>query len=184
MMLVMTVLIQHRDNYVPSMAIKNRTTLLDSLFIFTQKGAKASISGWIVSFLIAYRKSGPSHVGYVSAGFWAGITLGRFLLVYPSHQYGEKMAVILMIIGAIAFQLNDMVHPKHRRRCSISRNFGCGPRCSLPLLNGGVCQTITPEDSDCLLSFIGALGSSGGAFFPFLTGLLAQNAGTIVLHPI
>lgn len=34
------------------------------------------------------------------------------------------------------------------------------------------------------LSFLSALGSSGGAVFPFLTGILAQNMGTVVLHPI
>jgi fucose permease len=34
------------------------------------------------------------------------------------------------------------------------------------------------------MSFIASVGSSGGAFVPFLTGLLAQQAGTWVLHPI
>lgn len=33
-------------------------------------------------------------------------------------------------------------------------------------------------------SFIASVGSSGGAFIPFITGILAQQAGTWVLHPI
>lgn len=33
-------------------------------------------------------------------------------------------------------------------------------------------------------SFIASIGSSGGAFVPFMTGLLAQQTGTWVLHPI
>lgn len=34
------------------------------------------------------------------------------------------------------------------------------------------------------ISFISSAGSSGGAIVPFLTGLIAQAAGTFVLHPI
>jgi fucose permease len=34
------------------------------------------------------------------------------------------------------------------------------------------------------LSFISAMGSTGGAVAPFVTGLLAQAVGTFVLHPI
>ena len=34
------------------------------------------------------------------------------------------------------------------------------------------------------VGFISSAGSSGGAAVPFLTGLIAQSAGTFVLHPI
>lgn len=34
------------------------------------------------------------------------------------------------------------------------------------------------------VGFIASAGSSGGAVMPFLTGLLAQVAGTWVLHPV
>ena len=34
------------------------------------------------------------------------------------------------------------------------------------------------------IGFISSMGSSGGAVVPFLTGLVAQAAGTWVLHPI
>lgn len=34
------------------------------------------------------------------------------------------------------------------------------------------------------LSLIASVGSSGGAFAPFLTGILAQSVGTFVLHPV
>jgi fucose permease len=34
------------------------------------------------------------------------------------------------------------------------------------------------------LSIVSAMGSSGGAAAPFVTGLLAQKLGTMILHPI
>ena len=34
------------------------------------------------------------------------------------------------------------------------------------------------------LSFVSAMGSSGGALAPFVTGMVAQRYGTWVLHPV
>jgi fucose permease len=51
-------------------ALKDRTTLLGGLFIFAYQGAEVSISGWVISYLIEYRHGDPTHVGYVTAGFW------------------------------------------------------------------------------------------------------------------
>ncbi|MCJ1291201.1 hypothetical protein MMC34_002744 [Xylographa carneopallida] len=89
-------------------ALHNKTTLLGALFIFSYQGAEVSISGWVISFLLTYRSpaaSSRASIGYVTAGFWAGITIGRFLLSHPSHKLGEKISVFILIIGAAAFQL-------------------------------------------------------------------------------
>jgi len=51
-------------------SLKNRVTLIGALFIFSYQGAEVSISGWVISYLIEYRHGDPSHVGYVTAGFW------------------------------------------------------------------------------------------------------------------
>ena len=86
-------------------ALKNKTTLLGALYIFAYQGAEVSISCWIISFLIAYRHGDPSKVGYVTAGFWGGITVGRLALSQPAHKIGEKSAAFGLVAGAAAFQL-------------------------------------------------------------------------------
>jgi fucose permease len=45
-------------------------------------------------------------------------------------------------------------------------------------------RAIGRKDQVSSLSVISAFGSSGGAVAPFTTGILAQAAGTFVLHPI
>ncbi len=165
-------------------AIKNRTTLLGALFIFAYQGAEVSISGWIISFLINYRNGNPAQVGYVTAGFWAGITLGRFLLVQPATKIGERISVFALVIGAAAFQLLVWLLPNVIGNAVAVSLVG--------LLLGPVypCATITfsrhlPRNIQMSsLSLIASMGSSGGATAPFLTGLLAQRLGTFVLHPI
>ncbi|KAF3385218.1 Bypass of stop codon protein 6 [Penicillium rolfsii] len=165
-------------------AIRNRTTLFGALFIFAYQGAEVSTSGWVVSFLISYRHGNPSSVGYVSAGFWAGITAGRFLLSHPAAKLGHKTAVLMMVAGAVAFQLLTWLIPNVVGDAVTVAILG--------LLLGPVYTSATAVFTQLLprnmhipsLSFISALGSSGGAVSPFFTGLLAQNVGTMVLHPI
>ena len=89
-------------------ALQNKTTIFGALFIFSYQGAEVSISGWVISFLLTYRSpaaASRASIGYVTAGFWAGITIGRFLLSHPAHKLGEKISVFILIVGATAFQL-------------------------------------------------------------------------------
>lgn len=165
-------------------AVKTKATLLGALFIFAYQGAEVSISGWIVSFLINYRNGDPAHVGYVSAGFWAGITVGRFVLSYPARRLGERLAVFFLVAGAITFQIMCWLIPNIIGEAVTVAIVGLllGPiyPCATFVLN-----RLLPRDIQTTsLGFVSAMGSSGGAIAPFVTGILAQSVGTVVLHPI
>lgn len=164
--------------------LSNRTTILGALFIFAYQGAEVSISGWVISFLISYRKSDPSRVGYVTAGFWGGITLGRFLLSHPAHKIGEKIAVAGLLVGAAAFQILVWKVPNVVGEAVAVSIVGLllGPiyPCAMAVFSRLVGRRLQMSS----LAAVSALGSSGGAVAPFFTGLLAQQVGTWVLHPI
>ena len=165
-------------------ALKSKTVLLGSLFIFAYQGAEVSISGWVISFLITFRNGDPASVGYVTAGFWAGITLGRFLLSHPAHKIGEKFFVYGVVIGAAAFQLLVWLVPNVIGNAVAVSIVGLllGPvyPCATVIFS----RAINRKDQVSSLSVISAFGSSGGAVAPFTTGILAQATGTFVLHPI
>ncbi len=165
-------------------ALSNRTTILGALFIFAYQGAEVSISGWVISFLISYRKSDPSRVGYVTAGFWAGITLGRFLLSHPAHKIGEKVAVVGLLVGASAFQVLVWKIPNVVGDAVAVSIVGLllGP--IYPCATAVISRLVGRRLQMSCLAAVSALGSSGGAVAPFFTGLLAQQVGTWVLHPI
>ncbi|KAL1967894.1 hypothetical protein VTN77DRAFT_2311 [Rasamsonia byssochlamydoides] len=165
-------------------AIKNKATLLGALFIFAYQGAEVSISGWVVSYLISYRKGDPSRVGYVSSGFWAGITVGRFVLSHPAHRIGERLSVVLLTAGAIAFQLLAWFVPYIIGEAVAVAVLGLllGP--VYPCATSVFTKLLPRNIQTSSLSFVSAVGSSGGAAAPFLTGILAQHVGTVALHPI
>nr|POE72370.1 bypass of stop codon protein 6 [Quercus suber] len=86
-------------------ALRNKVTIIGAIFIFAYQGAEVSESGWFISYLISDRQGDPAKVGYVTSGFWAGITLGRFVLVHAVHRVGEKRFVFIMGLACIVFQI-------------------------------------------------------------------------------
>ena len=165
-------------------ALKNKTTLLGALFIFAYQGAEVTISGWVISFLINYRNGDPSHVGYTTSGFWAGITVGRFVLVHPAHKIGGRISVVALVIGCAAFQLLVWLVPNIIGDAVAVAIVGLllGP--VYPLATGVFSKLLPRDIQMSSLGFVASMGSSGGALAPFLTGLLAQRLGTVVLNPI
>jgi fucose permease len=113
-----------------------------------------------------------------------GITLGRFVLTHAAPKIGEKRFVVILTVGSFALQLLAWLVP------NVIGNAVAV--CLLGLLLGPVypcAQTIfsrlLPRHiQTTAIGFIGGAGSSGGAVAPFTTGILAQAAGTWVLHPV
>lgn len=165
-------------------ALSSRLVLLGAVFIFAYQGAEVSISGWVISFLIAARHGDPSSVGYVTAGFWGGITLGRFLLSAPAHRLGEKRFVYGVVVGAAVFELLIWLVPNVVGDAVAVAIVGLllGP--VYPCAAAVFMRGMTRREQVSGLGVISAFGSSGGAVAPFTTGILAQIVGTFVLHPI
>ncbi|KAF2152390.1 MFS general substrate transporter [Myriangium duriaei CBS 260.36] len=164
--------------------LKNRVTLLGAAFIFAYQGAEVSISGWIISFLIKARHGDPSKVGYVTSGFFGGIALGRLLLSYFASKVGIKLYVYLLVAGTVCLQLLTWLVPSIvGDAVTVSlEGFLLGPvyPCAQTLFS----RLLPSRLQVSAIGFIASAGSSGGAIAPFLTGLLAQAVGPVVLHPI
>ncbi|KAI0533617.1 major facilitator superfamily transporter [Xylaria digitata] len=165
-------------------AFKSRVVLLGATFIFAYQGAEVSISGWVISFLIATRNGNPSAVGNVTSGFWGGITLGRFALSPIGARIGEKRFVYFLTVGAAVFQLLVWFVPNIIGEAVSLAIVGLllGP--IYPCAATVFTRNLSRQEQVSGLGVISAFGSSGGAVAPFTTGLLAQAAGTFVLHPI
>lgn len=84
--------------------IRDPAVLLISLFSFTYVGLEITIGGWIVTFLRTVRGAGPS-AGYVSSGFFGGLTLGRVLHIWVARAAPERYVLFGYAMVAIALQI-------------------------------------------------------------------------------
>lgn len=165
-------------------AFKSKVVIIGALFIFAYQGAEVSISGWVISFLLSARDGDPAQVGYVSSGFWLGITLGRFLLAPLGTKIGEKRFVYGLVVGAAIFEVLVWLVPNIIGDAVSVAIVGLllGP--VYPCATVVLTRNLSRKEQVSGLGVISAFGSSGGAFAPFVTGILAQTVGPFVLHPI
>ncbi|SJL13468.1 uncharacterized protein ARMOST_16912 [Armillaria ostoyae] len=75
-----------------------------AIFALIYIGTEVTLGGWIVTFIINEREGGKS-AGYVSSGFFGGLTLGRLCLIWFSKKIGEHRVVFVYILLAIALEL-------------------------------------------------------------------------------
>lgn len=158
---------------------------VDELIMFSfYQGSEVAISGWVISYLIHYRDGDPSKVGNVTSGFWGGITLGRFILIPLAQKIGLKTSAVCLLIGAAIFQSLVWAVPDIITNAVAESivGFFLGPIYPVAM---GVFSQVWPRNIQITsVALVSSMGSSGGAFVPFITGLMAQKLTTVVLHPI
>ncbi|RMZ76948.1 hypothetical protein DV737_g4619, partial [Chaetothyriales sp. CBS 132003] len=156
-------------------SLKDKTTLLGATFIFFYQGGEVAVSGWVISYLIHYRGGAPAQVGNVTAGFWGGITLGRFVLTPLAYRIGEKRAVVALILAAAVFQALVWAIPNIISNAVAESLVGLFLGPVYPCATA-VFAKLWPHDIQITgLSLVTSMGSSGGAFIPFIT---ADSTGT------
>lgn len=164
-------------------AVKTPTTWILAFFILFYQGSEVSLAGWIVTFLLDYR-GGPSSVGYVASGFWGGLTLGRLLLTRPLHKYvGVRRSVIAVSLISIVLVALSWAVPHVFVSGVIVSIAGVFIGPNYPLMVT-LCNDLLPRKIQVVsLTIVSALGSSGGAIFPFIIGLMSQKLGPFVVLP-
>ncbi|RPB19566.1 MFS general substrate transporter [Terfezia boudieri ATCC MYA-4762] len=165
-------------------SMKNKVTRLIAVFLWLYIGTEVSLGGWIVTFMIRVRNGSPFGSGMVSAGFWIGLTVGRFTLGWVTGRFGEKLMVSIYLILAIALELIFWLVPQfYVSAVSVALlGFLIGPLFPSAM----VAQTrLLPQRLHVsAVGFATAVGGSGEAIFPFAVGAIASKTGVQSLHPI
>lgn len=167
------------------LAVKLVRTWLLSLFVFFYQGAEVGFGSWTVTFLLDYRHSNPDTTGYVTSGFWAGVTLSRLILTPLCVRFlGNRRSIILLSIATVVFDIFTWQIRNVVGAAVFASLVGVAIGPSYPLMVGMVTKVLPRKVQVISMTIMTAFGSSGGALFPFLIGLVSQFTGTYVMHPI
>ncbi|KAH7339692.1 major facilitator superfamily domain-containing protein [Rhizoctonia solani] len=161
----------------------SRAVQLMAFFIWVYVGVEVTIGGWIVTFVIEERGGGPS-AGYVSSGFFAGLMVGRVVLLWVNEKIGERRVVYLYCILCIALELVIWLVPNIIGNAVAVSIVGLllGPVYPIAL---NITVPIVPKRIlTGSIGWIASFGQAGSAVFPFMTGALAQKHGVKVLQPV
>lgn len=86
-------------------ALKSPSVYLLSIFYFFMLGAGITAGGWVVEYLIEARNGHLPDVGYVPAGLWGGVFIGRVVLAEPTYRFGEHRMTTIYCVLILALQL-------------------------------------------------------------------------------
>ncbi|KAJ7646022.1 major facilitator superfamily domain-containing protein [Mycena polygramma] len=154
-----------------------------ALFLFVYVGMEVTIGGWIVSFMIAVRGGGPS-AGYISAGFFGGLTLGRIVLLPVNKKIGERRVVYIYGLLAIALELVVWLVPSLIGG-AVSVSFVglmLGPIYPIAMNHAG--RVFPRWLLTGAIGWIAGFATVGAAVAPFVTGAIASRTGIKSLEPV
>uniref|UniRef100_A0A8H7Y8V3 Major facilitator superfamily (MFS) profile domain-containing protein n=1 Tax=Psilocybe cubensis TaxID=181762 RepID=A0A8H7Y8V3_PSICU len=166
-----------------SSALKMKFQWAICLFSLLYYGCETSTSGFIVSYLLDIRNANPKTVGYVSSGFWGGITIGRFVWGHVTPKLdpaGRKIVVqICMLVQLIGLLMQILIW-------TIGSNIVNSISVSIiGLVYGPVFPASLTLANDILplevriisMALISAAASLGSALFPFVAGTILSIQG-------
>ncbi|KIM86005.1 hypothetical protein PILCRDRAFT_816545 [Piloderma croceum F 1598] len=154
-----------------------------AFFILVYVGIEVTIGGWIVTYIIDVRGGGPSS-GYISAGFFGGLTMGRVGLLWVNQKVGERRVLYIYAALAIGLELIIWFVPSLIGDAVAVSAVG--------ILLGPIYPIVMNESSKILphwlltesIGWIAAFGQAGSALLPFMTGALASRVGIKSLQPL
>ncbi|KAG9029878.1 hypothetical protein FRB95_004754 [Tulasnella sp. JGI-2019a] len=152
-------------------------------FTLVYVGAEVTIGGWIVTFLDQLRGGGPS-AGYVSSGFFGGITVGRFILWPVTDWIGKRRSIYIYGVLAIIFEIIVWRVPNLLTDAVAVALVGLVLGPLYPIVMNVSAEVLPRWILAGSIGFVASLGQMGSALFPFLTGLLATSHGVEVLQPL
>ncbi|RDX49324.1 MFS general substrate transporter [Lentinus brumalis] len=160
-----------------------RDVHLIALFILIYVGTEVTLGGWIVTYIIDLRGGGSSS-GYISSGFFGGLMVGRIALLGVNKLVGERRAIFLYGILCIALEIVVWLVPSLVGGAVAVAGVGMllGPM--YPLVMSHTRRVFPPYLLSGCIGWIAAIGQSGSAFLPFVTGALASKVGIKVLQPV
>jgi fucose permease len=152
-------------------------------YILLYVGVEVTIGGWATSFLIAER-NGDDSSGYVSSGFFAGLTLGRVILIPVTSWMGRSNSVWVYTFGAIAMEVVVWTTTSlvgNAVAYAIAGIF-LGPM--YPIVMMVTVGILPPDLHQGAIGMVASLGQVGSAIMPFITGSIANTRGVWILQPL
>ncbi|TFK87362.1 MFS general substrate transporter [Polyporus arcularius HHB13444] len=153
-----------------------------ALFSLIYVGTEVTIGGWSVTY-VQEKRNGNSNAGYISSGFFAGLMLGRLLLMWLNKKIGERRALFLYALLAIQLEVTVWVVPSLIENAVAVAFVGLllGPM--YPILMNHTTKILPRWLLTGCMGYIAGIGQAGSAVLPFLTGLLASRFGITSLQP-
>ncbi|KAF5345935.1 hypothetical protein D9758_011423 [Tetrapyrgos nigripes] len=163
--------------------LSNKYVNIIAFFILVYVGVEVTIGGWIVTYVLDVRSGGTSS-GYIATGFWAGLMLGRVVLLPVNKYVGEQRVMYLYLGISIVLILLIWLVPSLILSGVLISIIGLliGP--CYPITMNATSRIIPKHMLTGSIGWIAGFGQAGSALFPFITGAIGERWGIVRLMPL
>jgi len=166
-------------------ALRLRVVQLGALFLLLYVGIEVTVGSWAYSFLTEVRHGDPLHSGWVTSGYWLGLTLGRLTaaIVASRFAFDNVRLIRYCLVGVIAGVLLMWLVPVGVATAIglLVIGFSLGP--IFPTTISLLPALVPGRLVQSAVGFLAGTGSAGAALFPWIAGVLAQRLGLGSLMP-
>ncbi|KAK6903976.1 hypothetical protein I203_107487 [Kwoniella mangroviensis CBS 8507] len=153
-----------------------------AFYMLIYVGIEVTIGGWATSFLIDER-GGNDNSGYVSSGYFGGLTVGRVVLIPVTKRIGNHMSIYLyslitLVLTIIIWFIHSIVG---NAICFSLVGVFLGPM--YPIVMNVVVEILPGELQGGTIGWIASLGQAGSAIMPFMVGAISERYGVWILQP-
>lgn len=153
-----------------------------ALLVYT--GAQVVVGDWITTFMIEVRGGNPDKMGYVSTGFWTGLTLGRAVLGFLIGRMGhEELFACGYIASSLAAVVVLWLVPDLYVSAVMAGLFGVLMGPLYPTVLIVALRRLPVHLHVSGVGFACAIAGAGAALFPFINGVLSDAYGPWIIGP-
>ncbi|KIJ36995.1 hypothetical protein M422DRAFT_232201 [Sphaerobolus stellatus SS14] len=153
-----------------------------AFFIFVYCGVEFTLGAWVVTFIIDQRH-GSANSGYISSGFFAGLMVGRFSLIWVNNKIGTRKVMFLYAFLALGLEFTIWFIPNLIGNAASISLIGLFMGPMFPLIMGHAQKIIPTRLLSGSISWICGLGTVGVSSLPFVEGAIANKFGIGSLQP-
>lgn len=169
-----------------SAALAYRVVWISAAFLAVYLGLEIGFGDWGVAFLEQDRGQEVVAAGWTVSGYWAGLTLGRFVLNALAERVGIGMAGLTAgciggVVAGIAL-VWATASPSLTAAGLVAVGFFLGP--IFPTMIAAVPRLVPEPLVATAIGILIATSIVGSAVFPWLIGALADRSGMWVLLPV
>lgn len=174
--------LQMRQN--SAMVFKSVLVWLVAITLLVYTGAEIVVGDWITTFMIEVRHGDPTKMGYVSTGYWSGLTLGRAVLGFLIGKLGrEQVFASGYMAASIGIVLVLWLVPNLYVTATMAGLFGLVMGPILPTVIIVALRRLPVHLHVSGIGFASAIAGTGAALFPFINGALSDAYGPWVIGP-
>lgn len=154
-----------------------------AFFLFLYVGVEVSIGSWTYSFLTEERQTAGLIAAWLVSGYWFGLMLGRLVLGSVTERLGHFLVIQLCLGGTMLGLLLLWLVPFTPIAAFglALTGFSLGP--IFPTLIAVISQLVPNRLLTSAIGFMTSLGAGGAAFYPWLSGNLANAFGIWTILP-